>query len=167
MSNFPETVAPDVLAAVGLDPREVLGASGLLVWPGGAVAGRKRDPGWRLAVLEAWDRQCAFCGYDGQFAGASVGLEAAHVRWLAFSGPDSLDTGLALCSLHHTLSGLGMLGLDARLTVMVSARFTLAGRAIYDLHGRELAPRPGTAVPALRHISWHTSQVFKGEPLAA
>jgi putative restriction endonuclease len=111
MSNFPETVAPDVLAAVGLDPGEVLGASDLLVWPGGAVAARKRDPGWRLAclagrrggraqegsgwrlaVLEAWNRQCAFCGYDGQFAGASVGLEAAHVRWFAFSGPDSSIT---------------------------------------------------------------------------
>lgn len=63
-----------------------------------------------------------------------------------------------------------MLGLDTRLTVMVSARFiarTLAGRAIYDLHGRELSPRPGTAMPGPGHISWHTSQVFKGGPLAA
>lgn len=30
--------------------------------------------------------KCAFCGYDGQLAGASVGVEAAHVRWFAFSG---------------------------------------------------------------------------------
>src|SRR6266516_3915022 len=29
----------------------------------------------------AWDRQCAFCGYDGQVAGASAGVDAAHVRW--------------------------------------------------------------------------------------
>lgn len=86
MSNFPETVAPDVLQAVGLDLREVLGGSDLLAWQGGAVAGCKRDPGWRLSVLEAWDRQCAFCGYHGQFAGSSVGIEAAHVRWFAFSG---------------------------------------------------------------------------------
>jgi putative restriction endonuclease len=170
MSNFPETVAPDVLEAVGLDPGEVLGTSDLLAWPGGPVAGRKRDPGWRRSVLEAWDRQCAFCGYDGQFAGASVGIQAAHVRWFAFSGPESLDNGLALCSLHHKLFDLGMLGLSARLTVMVSARFsarTLAGRALYDLHGRELSPRPGTALPAPRHVSWHTRQVFKGGPLAA
>ena len=170
MSNFPETVAPDVLDAVGLDPREVFGAGDLLAWPGGALTGRKRDPGWRLRVLEAWDRQCASCGYDGQFAGASVAIEAAHVRWFAFGGPDSADNGLALCSLHHKLFDLGMLGLNTSLTVVVSARFsarTLAGRAIYDLHGRELSPRPGTARPALSHISWHTRQVFKGEPLAA
>ena len=168
MTNIPETVAPDVLRRSGWIPRRYSAPVTLPDWPGGAVAGRKRDPGWRLGVLKAWDRQCPFCGYDGQFAGASVGIEAAHVRWFAFSGPDSLDNGLALCSLHHKLFDLGMLGLNTSLTVMVSARFTarpLAGPAIYDLHGRELSPRAGTAVPAPGHISWHTRQVFKGEPL--
>ena len=58
-------------------------------------------PCWR-----AWDRQCAFCGYDGQITGASVAIEAAHVRWFAFNGPDALDDGLALCALHHKLFDL-------------------------------------------------------------
>jgi putative restriction endonuclease len=132
MSNFPETVAAD--------------------------------------VLEAWDRQCAFCGYDGQFGGASVGIEAAHVRWFAFGGPDALDNGLALDSLHHKLFDLGVLGLDPELRILVSGRFsarTSAGRAVCDMHGRALSPRPGTAVPAAVHVSWHARQVFKGKPLAA
>jgi putative restriction endonuclease len=173
MSNFPETVAADVLEAVGLDPDEVLGASGILAAPDGTdgePASRRRDAGWRARVLEAWDRQCAFCGYDGQFGGASVGIEAAHVRWFAFDGPDALDNGLALCSLHHKLFDLGVLGLDPELRILVSARFsarTSAGRAVYDMHGRPLRPRPGTAVPAAVHVSWHSRQVFKGAPLAA
>jgi putative restriction endonuclease len=170
MSNFPETVAPDVLEAVGLDPQDVLGGSDLLPWPRSGREERRRDPGWRFAVLEAWDRQCAFCGYDGQFARASVGIEAAHVRWFAFDGPDSLDNGLALCSLHHKLFDLGVLGLSSVLKIMVSARFsarTPAGRAVYTLHGRELCPRPGTAVPAANYVTWHAQQVFKGDPLAA
>jgi putative restriction endonuclease len=75
-------------------------------------------------VLEAWDRQCAFCGYDGQITGASVGIEAAHVRWFAFGGPDALDNGLALCALHHKLFDLGALGLSLGLQVMVSAKFS-------------------------------------------
>jgi putative restriction endonuclease len=50
---------------------------------------------WRRCVLRAWDRQCAFCGYDGQLAAASVGIDAAHVRWFAFGGPDALDNGRA------------------------------------------------------------------------
>ena len=121
-------------------------------------------------MLEAWDRQCAFCGYDGQVTGASVAIEAAHVRWFAFDGPDALDNGLALCALHHKLFDLGALGLDPGRQVMVSAKFsarTPAGRAVYDLHGYQLAPRPGTALPAPAHVAWHTQQVFKGEPLAA
>ncbi len=168
MSNFPDTVAPDVLEAVGLDPRDVLGGGDLLPSPG--VVGRRRDPAWRHAVLQAWDRQCAFCGYDGQFAGATVGIEAAHVRWFAFDGPDTLDNGLALCALHHKLFDLGALGLDTHLRVVVSAGFTArtaAGRAIYDLHGWALSARPGTALPAAVHVSWHARQVFKGVPLAA
>jgi putative restriction endonuclease len=110
LSNFPETVASDVLEAVGLDPRSVLGSPEAASWESGGGAGRRRDPGWRSAVLQAWDRQCAFCGYDGQLAGAAVGIDAAHVRWFAFGGPDALDNGLALCALHHKLFDLGCWG---------------------------------------------------------
>ena len=170
VSNFPDTLAPDVLLAVGLDPPEVLAAAGAPPLSAAVPEGRRRDPAWRAAVLEAWDRQCAFCGYDGQLAGASVGIEAAHVWWFAFGGPDTPDNGLALCSLHHKLFDLGILGLGRGLRVMVSAMFsarTQAGRAVYDLHGRGLSPRPGTTLPASGHVSWHATQVFKGKPLAA
>ena len=169
LSNFPDTVAPDVLDAAGLDPASVLSAVDLL--PDGRDAdGRRRDPAWRTAVLQAWDRQCAFCGYDGQLGAASAGIDAAHVRWFAFDGPDALDNGLALCVLHHKLFDLGVLGLDPALQIRVSAAFTArttAGQAVYELHGRPLAPRPGTLVPAAEHISWHSREVFKGKPLAA
>jgi len=160
----------DVLMAVGLDPDTVLGAADLLSDPAAATNARRRDMHWRFAVLQAWDRQCAFCGYDGQVAGATVGVEAAHVRWFSFDGPDSLDNGLALCVLHHKLFDLGALGLDADFRVQVSTTFTArmpAGRAVYDLHGRELHPRPGTTLPSEDHVRWHTLEVFKGRPLAA
>jgi putative restriction endonuclease len=170
LSNFPETVAPDVLVAAGLDPDTVLGASNVLPESGGRVEERRRSRWWRSAVLQAWDRQCAFCGYDGQLYQASAGVEAAHVRWFAFDGPDALDNGLALCVLHHKLFDLGALGLDGELRVLVSAAFTArtaVGRAVYGLHGRELSARLGTAMPAAAHISWHAREVFKGESLIA
>jgi putative restriction endonuclease len=170
LSNFPETIASDVLEAVGLDPADVLGSADSLPTGSGVTDQRRRDPRWRSAVLQAWDRQCAFCGYDGQLAGASAGIDAAHVRWFTFDGPDELDNGLALCSLHHKLFDLGVLGLDLQLQVQVSAAFgarTSAGRAVYDLHGLPLRPRPGTLVPAARHLEWHRHEVFKGEPLSA
>jgi putative restriction endonuclease len=104
LSNFPETVAPDVLAAAGLDPDLILSSGDDAGGDGRAAGQRRRNPGWRSAVLLAWDRSCAFCGYDGQMAGASAGIDAAHVRWFTFDGPDDLDNGLALCVLrraHH------------------------------------------------------------------
>lgn len=166
-SQFPLTIAPDVLTAVGLDPDIVFGSPAALV---ASVQGRKRDANWRRQIVAAWDRSCAFCGYDGALLGAPVGIEAAHIRWFNFGGPDSLDNGLALCSLHHKLLDRGAIGLRDPGTIFVSDAFSAVGdigRAVYSLHGRELQPRPGTSLPAVEHVLWHRQEVFKGEPLAA
>lgn len=165
-SHFPMTVAPDVLTAVGLDPDAVV--------TGREVADdlaerRKRSSSWPQMILAAWDRQCAFCGYDGQLGGAAVGIEAAHVRWFNLGGPDSEDNGLALCSLHHKLFDRGALGLDQNHRIQVSGLFsarTEAAKAIYDLHDRPLNPRRGTALPSSEHVAWHDHQVFKGGALS-
>jgi putative restriction endonuclease len=165
--QFPMTLAPDVLMAVGLDAEIVLTDPTVLR---AADAKRRRDPNWRRAVIEAWDRSCAFCGYDGAVAGAPAGPEAAHVRWFNFGGPDELDNGLALCSLHHKLLDRGALGLREDQAITVSSSFSAssdAARAVYDLHGRHLRPRPGTRLPSSEYIAWHTTEVFKGEPLTA
>jgi putative restriction endonuclease len=157
-SEFPLTVAPDVLAAVGLDPDTILGAADQV------TPRRHRRGSWRSTILQAWDRQCAFCGFDGQLGAATVGVEAAHVRWFTFDGPDEADNGLALCSLHHKLFDCGVLGLDHDLQIRVSSRFTsrtTTGRFVYDLHGQPLRPRLGTPTPASTHIDWHTNEVFK------
>lgn len=144
--------------------------------PGRTIAGRpdagmcRRSGSWPARIIEAWDRQCAFCGYDGQLGTGSVGLEAAHVRWFTFDGPDALDNGLALCSLHHKLFDRGALGLTEEHRIRVSGTFTArteAGRRIYDLADQPLRPRPGTLLPAPEHVTWHAAQVFKGEDLAA
>ncbi|MGR6965287.1 phosphorothioated DNA-binding restriction endonuclease [Geodermatophilus sp. URMC 61] len=163
-SHFPGTVARDVLVAVGLDPDLLEGRS-----VSRSSDQRRRSGAWPAAVIAAWDRQCAFCGFDGAAGGAVVGIEAAPVRWFTLGGPDDLDNGLALCSLHHKLFDRGMLGLDDDLAVVVSQRFsarTPQGRALYDLHGRRLRPRPGTPLPAERHVAWHREQVFQGTALA-
>jgi putative restriction endonuclease len=166
-SHFPGTVAPDVLVAVGLDP-DLLDGRALVSHE--SPAQRRRSSAWPSAIIEAWDRQCAFCGFDGATGGGVVGIEAAHVRWFKLGGPDELDNGLALCSLHHKLFDRGMLGLDEDLAVVVSQRFsarTPIGRSIYDLHGHRLRPRRGTPLPAEHHVAWHQEQVFHGLALVS
>ena len=166
-SQFPLTIASDVLIAVGLEPDAVFASPAAT---SESIARRKRDANWRRAIVAAWDRSCAFCGYDGALAGAPVGIEAAHIRWFNFDGPDEIDNGLALCSLHHKLLDRGAIGLRDPGTVVISQAFSAVGdvgRAVYELHGRELRPRPGTVLPALDYVIWHRQEVFKGDPLAA
>jgi putative restriction endonuclease len=161
-AEFPPTVAPDVLMAVGLGPDTILAVTDRSVVP------RQRRSSWTKDILTAWNRQCAFCGFDGQLGAATVGVEAAHVRWFNFGGPDDPDNGLALCSLHHKLFDRGVLGLSDSLRIVVSAKFTSrtdTGQAVYQLHQRGLEPRPGTTPPATAHIGWHTREVFKGPAL--
>jgi putative restriction endonuclease len=151
-SHFPESMVADVLLACGLDPGLVLGTD---LGRDTDLPERRRSAAWTTAVLATWDRQCAFCGYDGQLGGGSVGLEAAHVRWWSFGGPDDPDNVLALCSLHHKLFDRGVLGLDTQVRLLVSTAFsarTEAGKRIYELHGQELRPRPGTPLPAAEHV---------------
>ena len=165
-SQFPMTLIPDVLIACGLDPDAVFGASALEVSLQGS---RRRDPAWRRRIVESWDRSCAFCGFDGAVGGAPVGLEAAHIRWFNFGGPDDLNNGLALCSLHHKLLDRGVLGFRDPETVKVSSTYSAAseqGRRVYDLHEQKLRPRPGTKLPAQEHIGWHQEEVFKGAALS-
>lgn len=165
-SQFPQTIAPDVLSAVGLDPEVVFSTAPTAM----VLAARKRDMNWRREIVAAWDRSCAFCGFDGALGGAPVGIEAAHIRWFNFEGPDDLDNGLALCSLHHRLLDRGAIGMSDPETVIVSSAFSAvgaAGRAVYELHGRGLRPRPGTVLPAPEYAMWHQREVFKGDPLTA
>lgn len=166
-SHFPMTVAPDVLTAVGLDADGVMGATSVV---DALSEPRKRSSGWPQMIVSAWDRQCAFCGYDGQLGGSVVGIEAAHVRWFNLGGPDSPDNGFALCSLHHKLFDRGAIGLDQNHRVQVSALFsarTESAKRIYELHDKPLAPRRGTTLPAQEYVAWHSTQVFKGSALTA
>ena len=166
-SQFPSTLTTDVLLQVGLDPDEVLHAAEVPTDPGPI---RRRSAAWVQDILTAWDRQCAFCGYDGQLGGSAAGIEAAHVHWFNLDGPNDPDNGLALCALHHKLFDRGALGITDDYRLKVSRLFTgrtPAAQIIYNLHGVELTPRPGNALPAAAHVQWHNREVFKGEALSA
>ncbi len=160
--EFPPTVVPDLLIAVGFDP-EVSALAPI-------APARRRSSDWPRVVLAAWDRQCAFCGFDGQLGGQTVGIDAAHIRWFTHGGPDELNNGLALCTLHHKLLDRGVLGLDDKASIVVSAHYsarTESGRRLYDLHGRPLRPRPGSPLPAAEHLAWHRREVFRDPTIAA
>jgi putative restriction endonuclease len=187
--HFPPSLHGDLCETVGLElePTE----AGRL-----SAVRRRRDPRMRELVLTAYEYQCAFCGYDGRIGAVPVGLEAAHVRWWAFDGPDDVENGLCLCSLHHKLFDKGVLGIGwgsprsseaesggeagrggeaergGGHRILVSQRFVghspAAREHVIALAGRPLiGPQPGAHPVATVHRSWHTSQVFHGSPRPA
>jgi putative restriction endonuclease len=157
-SHFPPSLHEDICAQVGL--RTTLRT----------VSDARRDPEFRIEVLRAYEYRCAMCGYDGRLDSVSVGLDAAHVRWWAYGGPDQLDNGLALCAIHHRALDRGIVGVTAEHRISVSHRFNGGRRArelIIDLAGRPLGrPQPGMPSPAAAHLAWHGREVFKGEERA-
>ncbi|MFB7271760.1 phosphorothioated DNA-binding restriction endonuclease [Streptomyces sp. NPDC056244] len=164
--HFPPSLHPDIAATVGLDLDL---ADGARRGPAPAAAeARRRAAELRGQVLVAYEYRCAFCGFDGSIGRVPVGLEAAHVQWWAFQGPDDLSNALCLCSLHHKLFDRGVLGLDAGRRITVSREFVGRGDAarsqVLDLTGRPLlGPQNGSTRVAPEHVRWHTEQVFRGE----
>jgi putative restriction endonuclease len=108
-SAFPETLRLDVLLAVGLDGDFILPAT-------------KRDARFREEVLRAYSYACAVCGYDGRLTAAPIGIEAAHIRWVQYGGPNRVSNGIAMCSLHHKIFDMGGLTIDSRGWLIVVSR---------------------------------------------
>lgn len=163
-ANFEPSLHEDICAEAGLDLGDAAAPA--------ALGGRRRDPEFRKEVMVAYEYQCAFCGYDGWLDGTAVGLDAAHVRWWAFDGPDEVTNGICLCALHHKLFDKGVLGMTADRHVTVSVHYIGRGATarsqVTALAGRPVA-RPQSAFPAVaaHHIVWHGHEVFRSPSRAA
>ena len=155
-AHFPVSLHESILAAVGLDMES-------------ATRGARRDSSFRSDVIAAWGHRCAFCGYSVQLDNSDLGLEAAHILWYQAGGPETLNNALACCSLHHQAFDRGAITIAAdHNTILISSR--LFGNAklheiFVTLHRQPLfAPSRQAALPKPAFLSWHRTQVFRGEP---
>ncbi len=155
---WPESVHESLLQALGLVLTMATEAFPTGVRP-------RRDPMFRDEVLRAYQRRCAVCGYDARLGDALFGLDAAHIHWHQYSGPDIVQNGLALCSLHHVAFDRGAFTLSDGLHVLVSQDVTGTGpvqQAIIDRHDRPiLEPQSSSAFPAAAYVQWHRKNVFR------
>lgn len=176
--EFPQTWHQDVLIAVGLAPpedmlrdreplaeyREEQNPYAPIVYR--LVRQRVRDPSFRKRVLRSYRGQCTICSYDGTMDNAPIGIEAAHIKWHSYNGPDLVRNGLALCSIHHHAMDRGAITLDENLKVRVSKRMEGEARKEYFLNfaGEPLRylPRHPRLRPSQEYLEWHRDEVFKG-----
>ena len=157
-------IASEILEA-GWDPsyhEDILDAVG---FPWVVATTRPRDREFRETILRVYERRCAICGFDGRLGDLSLAIEAAHVRWHSSGGPDTVDNGVALCSIHHRAFDFGAIGLADDRTVLVSQDAN-GGPAVEQMllrysGGLLRPPIAGQPQPALPHILWHHKQVFR------
>jgi putative restriction endonuclease len=154
--HFPESVHDDILAAVGLR----LPASEMVAdAPEVERTVRRRDPDFRRRVLRAYEHQCAVTSSRLALGGQYFGLEAAHVRWHAYGGPDRVDNGFAAEPMIHKLFDAGAWTLTDDRRILVSAELTGSGHALAEIrkfHGHPLAaPLPGEPAVSAEYIRWH------------
>jgi putative restriction endonuclease len=153
---WPETFHEDIASHLGLSMTTLT---------------RKRDPKFREAVLVAYERQCAVCGFDGRLRDDLFGIEAAHIHFKQDYGPDIVQNGLALCSLHHRAFDRGAIGLSPQLQVVVSQDLVghdMVKEFLVRFNGQELTgPQSGQLRPQPNFINWHLRNVFRGPARAA
>jgi putative restriction endonuclease len=165
-ANWESSLHDDILALAGLDLEAIeLGLARERVRQLKEET-RRRDPAFRERVLVAYEYRCAFCGFDGRLGSRSVALDAAHMRWWAFDGPDDVSNGLAACAMHHRLFDLGVIGVTAEHAVQVSKHFVGRDEAatthVLALHNRPLIePQAGEPTLGDDHVEWHQREVFR------
>jgi putative restriction endonuclease len=151
-SNFPDSLHDDILISTGV---QLLSTS---------VTRRVRDPHFRELVLEAYGYKCAVCGLGVRLRHSLVALEAAHIKWHQAGGPDIVENGLALCSLHHKFLDVGAFTVDADHRFIVSPKANGPGlqEALLSYQGTVLQyPTKKNHYPEHEFLDWHVNEVFK------
>ncbi|MBC8418365.1 MAG: HNH endonuclease [Desulfobacterales bacterium] len=154
-ANFPASIHEDILQAVGLDLELKTKEQ------------KKRDPYFRDRIIQAYEHQCAVCGFNVRMGHTLVALEAAHIKWHQAGGPDTEENGIALCALHHKLFDRGAFTVSPDLYIQVSDRahgthgFT---EWLAAYHKKSLRPPQRPAYyPEPSFVAWHVREVFQGK----
>jgi putative restriction endonuclease len=158
-AHFPESIRQDVADAVGL----CLDADSAAT---PEQSQRRRDPAFREKVLLAYEYRCCVCGHDLRMGGHAIGLEAAHIKWFQARGPDVVQNGLALCSLHHKIFDLGAFTVLPENHQIVFSRHLMGGddtkAKLLAHHGAGLIqPQGRECLPQPEFLAWHRAEVFK------
>jgi len=162
---FPSTLHGDIAASVGLDLSTVPAVADPATEAAAlhAERTRRRDPRFRERVLLAYEYRCCVCGFDLRIGNVPAGLEAAHIQWHQYGGPDIEPNGLSLCALHHKLFDLGAFTIEpAEFRVAFSEHAISGGRGMtgeLQHHGRQiLIPQRPELLPGREFLHWNVHQ---------
>lgn len=126
-----------------------------------------RDRIFRTRVLKAYDRRCAFTGFQFINGGGRAEVEAAHIRSVEAKGPDVVQNGLALSGTVHWMFDRGLLTVADDATILLSNHINDVDGVLKILRPNGVAqfandPRDR---PDPAFLRWHREHCFKGAAL--
>jgi putative restriction endonuclease len=126
-----------------------------------------RDRIFRTRVLKAYDRRCAFTGFQFINGGGRAEVEAAHIKSVEAKGPDVVQNGLALSGTVHWMFDRGLLTVADDATVVLSNHINDVDgvRKILLPNGRAKFPDDPHDRPDPTFLRWHREKCFKGVAL--
>ena len=111
-----------------------------------------RDRIFRTRVLKAYDRRCAFTGFQFINGGGRAEVEAAHIKSVQDKGPDVVQNGLALSGTVHWMFDRGLLSLADDQSILLSSLINDVDgvRKILNASGEARFPESCTRAPIPR-----------------
>jgi len=132
-----------------------------------------RTRSFRLAIIEAYDYRCAFCGMKIFSPDALLWeVEAAHIVPHGANGKDDVWNGVALCRLHHWAFDVGWFAIQENYKIVASQSINNVpldyGRMDeYDFirkpmqcESRMLLPQDNRMFPHPNATRWHRENIF-------
>lgn len=126
-----------------------------------------RDRIFRTRVLKAYDRRCAFTGFQFINGGGRAEVEAAHIKSVQYKGPDVVQNGLALSGTVHWMFDRGLLSVADNAQILLSNHINDVDgvRKILLPSGRAQFPEELHDHPDGAFLRWHREHCFKGVAL--
>jgi putative restriction endonuclease len=122
-----------------------------------------RDRVFRRIVLRAYDERCAITGLKIINGGGRAEVDAAHIRPVQHSGPDTLHNGIALSGTAHWMFDRGLISLADDLEILVSRQINDIGSVndFISKSGRAISPLRAAERPHPHFLRWHRETIFK------
>lgn len=126
-----------------------------------------RDRIFRTRVLKAYDRRCAFTGFQFINGGGRAEVEAAHIKSVEDKGPDVVQNGLALSGTVHWMFDRGLLAVADNSQILLSNHINDVDgvRKILRTNGLAQFPENPSERPDPQFLRWHRERCFKGAPV--
>lgn len=127
-----------------------------------------RDRIFRTRVLKAYDRRCAFTGFQFINGGGRAEVEAAHIKPVQDKGPDVVQNGIALSGTVHWMFDRGLLSIADDASIVLSNHINDVDgvRKILLPSGRARFPDDPRDHPDRAFLRWHRETCFKGVALS-